>query len=180
MRGVNFVIFELSSTIHSLWPMTNLCESVWFLVWVAFLDCERDECPIIRVLTSHWGHVRLPLFSLFSHICLEPRSFVPLFRLWLLCWPCLEVRKELNLIQISLLSWREVCFCLIWFWLLFMQKEGSLEPDQWPIHSSIVLFLRGGLCLFRATPTAYGGSQARVPWELQLPAYTTATAMPDP
>ena len=31
------------------------------------------------------------------------------------------------------------------------------------------------ISLFRATPTAYGGSQARVESELQLLAYTTAT-----
>ena len=39
--------------------------------------------------------------------------------------------------------------------------------------------------LFRTTPSAYGGSQARFPaygvqLELQLPGYTTATATPDP
>ena len=33
---------------------------------------------------------------------------------------------------------------------------------------------------FRAAPVAYGGSQARVESELQLPAYTTAAAMWDP
>ena len=32
---------------------------------------------------------------------------------------------------------------------------------------------------FRATPEAYGGSQVGVKLELQLPAYTTATAMLD-
>ena len=31
-----------------------------------------------------------------------------------------------------------------------------------------------------AAPVAYGSSQARVDFELQLPAYTTATATPDP
>ena len=31
-------------------------------------------------------------------------------------------------------------------------------------------------CLFRATPMAYGGSQARVQSEQHLPAYTTATS----
>ena len=35
-------------------------------------------------------------------------------------------------------------------------------------------------CLFRAASAAYGGSQARVESELQLLAYVTATAMPDP
>ena len=35
-------------------------------------------------------------------------------------------------------------------------------------------------CFFRAAPLAYGGSQARAESELQLPAYTTATATPDP
>ena len=34
-------------------------------------------------------------------------------------------------------------------------------------------------CLFRAAPTAYGGSQLRVKLEPQLPAYTTATATPE-
>ena len=33
---------------------------------------------------------------------------------------------------------------------------------------------------FRATPSAYGSSQARGQIELQLPAYTTATTMQDP
>ena len=33
---------------------------------------------------------------------------------------------------------------------------------------------------FRATPMAYGGSRLGVESELQLPAYTTATAMGDP
>ena len=32
---------------------------------------------------------------------------------------------------------------------------------------------------FRATPGAYGSSRLRVKWELQLPAYTTAMAIPD-
>ena len=34
--------------------------------------------------------------------------------------------------------------------------------------------------LFRAALAAYGGSQARVQSELQLPGLATATAMPDP
>ena len=36
------------------------------------------------------------------------------------------------------------------------------------------------ICLFRATPVAYGSSQLGAELELQLPSYTTATAMPDP
>ena len=36
------------------------------------------------------------------------------------------------------------------------------------------------LFLSRVTPEAYGGSQARVESELPLPAYTTATATPNP
>ena len=35
-------------------------------------------------------------------------------------------------------------------------------------------------CFLRAAPVAYGGSQARGPIGIQLPAYATATAMPDP
>ena len=42
-------------------------------------------------------------------------------------------------------------------------------------HRNVILF-----CLFfRAAPVAYGRFQAKVEWELQLLAYTTATAMPD-
>ena len=36
------------------------------------------------------------------------------------------------------------------------------------------------VCLFRTAAMAYGSSQARGQIELQLPAYTTATAMLDP
>ena len=36
------------------------------------------------------------------------------------------------------------------------------------------------LSFFKATPTAYGSSQARGLIGLQLPTYATATAMPDP
>ena len=46
----------------------------------------------------------------------------------------------------------------------------------WFIHIHLFIYL---FCLFRAKPTAYGGSQARVKLELQLPAYATATATPD-
>ena len=42
------------------------------------------------------------------------------------------------------------------------------------------LFLSFVFCLFRATPTAYGGSQVGVKCKLQPLAYTTATAVPDP
>ena len=44
---------------------------------------------------------------------------------------------------------------------------------------SFFLFLSFFLCLFRATPKAYRGSQARGQIGVQLPAYTTAIAMPD-
>ena len=46
--------------------------------------------------------------------------------------------------------------------------------------SDYLYFVQKKKLFFRATLTAYGGSQARVKSELQLPAYTTATAMPDP
>ena len=38
----------------------------------------------------------------------------------------------------------------------------------------------GGAFLFRDAPAAHGSSQARREFELQLPAYTTATATPYP
>ena len=41
------------------------------------------------------------------------------------------------------------------------------------------VFLHVRVCLFRAAPEAYGGSQAGVKWELQLLAYTPATATPE-
>ena len=41
-------------------------------------------------------------------------------------------------------------------------------------------FLSFVFCLSRATPAAYGGSQARGQLELQLLAYTTATGTADP
>ena len=43
-----------------------------------------------------------------------------------------------------------------------------------------IFFLLFFFCLFRVTPKAYRSSQARVKKELQLLAYTTAPAMPDP
>ena len=40
---------------------------------------------------------------------------------------------------------------------------------------TIFLFIYLFICLFRAAPTAHGGSQAGVQLELQPPAYATAT-----
>ena len=48
---------------------------------------------------------------------------------------------------------------------------------QFSILCHVMLFYF--ILLFRATPTAYGSSQAGVELELQLLAYTTATAMLD-
>ena len=47
------------------------------------------------------------------------------------------------------------------------------QINEWIIYS-FFSFFGGG-----AAPTVYGDSQARVQLELQLPAYTTATATPD-
>ena len=44
------------------------------------------------------------------------------------------------------------------------------------MYVCIYLFSLFIYCLFRAEAKAYGGSQARTESELQLPAYTTATA----
>ena len=46
--------------------------------------------------------------------------------------------------------------------------------------SSFFFFCFLLFAFFRATPSAYASSQARVESELQLPAYIRATAMPDP
>ena len=56
-----------------------------------------------------------------------------------------------------------------------------IAPCTYIFFSSkyIFCFLGFFFCLFRATPAAYGYSQARGELKLQLLAYTTATAMPD-
>ena len=55
------------------------------------------------------------------------------------------------------------------------------DPKLWKMEKSIIktvfIFFFSIFCLFRATPTACGGSQAR---ELQLLAYATTTARQDP
>ena len=43
-----------------------------------------------------------------------------------------------------------------------------------------IIYIFAFLFFFRAAPTAHGGSQARVKWELQLLAYARATATQDP
>ena len=64
----------------------------------------------------------------------------------------------------------------IWIWILtwippvFMGELHKFSKSQF-----VILFY-----FFRATPMAYGGSQARGRWEPQLLAYTRATATPDP
>ena len=58
-------------------------------------------------------------------------------------------------------------------------KKGLLVKRAFGLGSDFIFFNYFILfCLFRATPVAYGSSQAKS--ELQLPACTTATAMPDP
>ena len=47
------------------------------------------------------------------------------------------------------------------------------------IMNHLACYYLSFFCLFRAALSAYGSSQARVESELQLPAYTTATATPD-
>ena len=62
----------------------------------------------------------------------------------------------------------------------FVEKPGEIQSifrrkEEWKQDYFIIY-----LFIYRATPVAYGGSQARVKLELQLPAYTTATATLDP
>ena len=64
---------------------------------------------------------------------------------------------------------------------LFSPRNGqswSNSPPLYHFHALKKSFFF--FCLFRAKPTAYGSSQARVESELQLPAHTTATATPGP
>ena len=54
-------------------------------------------------------------------------------------------------------------------------NQGSLGVGESRFFLLLVLF-----CLFWATPTAYRSPRLGVKWELQLPAYTTATPDPSP
>ena len=54
------------------------------------------------------------------------------------------------------------------------EENENTSSKRYSIHSSIFIFL------FRATPAVDEVPRLRVKSELQLPAYTTATAMPDP
>ena len=59
---------------------------------------------------------------------------------------------------------------------LHPQLHFSQRPVGNPFNLSLPTLY---ILVFRAAPTAYGGSQARVQSELQLPAYATATAVQD-
>ena len=92
----------------------------------------------------------------------------------------------------SVLSLRWAChttFNRLWkfygFWTI-LPPPGILMPKISDIHS---YFFQPVTCicgcfvyclLFRATPVAYGSSRLGVKLELQLPAYATTTATPDP
>ena len=54
-----------------------------------------------------------------------------------------------------------------------------IELASPPLKEVLLPFPTRELYLFRATPSAYGSSQAGVEMELQLPAYTTAMAILD-
>ena len=61
-----------------------------------------------------------------------------------------------------------------WLTNPFLCSETKMVFQSLYFHFVLFCFV------FRAKPTTYGSSQARVKSDLQLPAYTTATAMPDP
>ena len=58
--------------------------------------------------------------------------------------------------------------------ILFITSPCFLRKED-----AIFVYLFVSFLSFRATPAAYGSSQPRVKLELQLPAYTTATAKQD-
>ena len=62
------------------------------------------------------------------------------------------------------------------YMLLLVQSDRELVLERTGLTMSIFFFFFGP---FRAAHMAYGSSQARVKLELQLLAYTTATAVPD-
>ena len=78
-------------------------------------------------------------------------------------------------------------FHLVWSSLglsMLLQCQYCILFNGWIIFRCVYIPQPLGLQVFfgfffRATPTAHGGYQARGLTELQLPAYTTATAMPD-
>ena len=66
------------------------------------------------------------------------------------------------------------------------EKEKSLKSTDIFLFIYLEVFIISFFlfflcfCLFRATPTVYESSQVMGQIELQLPAYTVATAMQDP
>ena len=79
-------------------------------------------------------------------------------------------RKNTANVHSSCIWVERLCTILVFFMLLCFPKNIGYFY-KWKANN-ICLFS----CFFRATPSAHGGSQARVELELQLLAYTTATA----
>ena len=81
--------------------------------------------------------------------------------------PLIEARDARNRTSV-LMDTSQMCY-------LWSQRE----LPQRATSSLFLFFLFLFFLLFRAIPTAYGGSQLGVESELQPPAYTTATATED-
>ena len=60
-----------------------------------------------------------------------------------------------------------------------LHAEGRVQKKK-KVYPGVFLFYFFVFCLCRAAPVAYGGFQAEVKSELQLPAFATATATQDP
>ena len=79
------------------------------------------------------------------------------------------------------------CFFLITkgYQILSNATSEPTEMSMWSLSFILLTWYTTWIhfflfCLFRATPAACGSSQARVESEMQLPTYTTATAMSNP
>ena len=93
-----------------------------------------------------------------------------IWSLWNLLTLALRLRMKSKILFLKFISLIVECNVL---WL--SQIGWFFSPNT--LHPYWFFFF---FCLFRATPMAYGDSQARVESELQLLAYSTATATSNP
>ena len=133
---------------------------------------NRTDKQKLTLAQGKWNRIRetLPIILLtgfFGH----PISLIPNFYLSILFFQSLVPSSLVNALE------RNLWFCLINRTLKFNFGPFIGAAISFPL---LFLFFSFLSFFFRATPTAYGKSQAGVKLELQLLAYVTATATPDP
>ena len=132
---------------------------------------NRTDKQKLTLAQGKWNRIRetLPIILLtgfFGH----PISLIPNFYLSILFFQSLVPSSLVNALE------RNLWFCLINRTLKFNFGPFIGAAISFPL---LFLFFSFLSFFFRATPTAYGKSQAGVKLELQLLAYVTATATPD-